>query len=136
MIPPLLLGLLVVQAPRLDSLRLTEATAFARAHRGSLVAAGAAVDEAREGLSIRRGLPNPTASYVGSDDAPRKTFMVSQSFDWLLSRGGSVGAGRAEVARARAELEGAGRDLTREVHSAFVGALAATEARRLAEAQL
>ena len=124
----------VGQSP--DSLRLPEAVAFARAHRGSLVAATAAVDEARGVLSERRQLPNPVGTYTHSTDVPRQSATVQQSFDWLLSRGGSVGAGRALVARARADLAGAGRDLARDVHAAFVGALAATEARRLAEAQL
>jgi outer membrane protein TolC len=136
MMHSLSLGLLLLQAPQLDSLRLPEATAFARAHRGSVAAAAASVDEARAGLSIRRGLPNPTASYAQTTDTPRRSVAIQQSFDWLLSRGGSVGAGRAQLTRARADLEGATRDLTREVHTAFVGALAAREARHLAEAQL
>lgn len=135
MLIPLLVGCLALQAQASDSLTLAEATAFARAHRGSVVAAAAAVDEARGALAVRRRPTNPTASYNYSDDAPRQAFSVSQSFEWLLSRGGAVSAGKAGVARAEADLEGTGRDLAREVHVAFVGALAATQVRQLAEAQ-
>ena len=78
----------VGQSP--DSLRLPEAMAFARAHRGSLVAATAAVDEARGGLSERRQLPNPTASYTHTTDLPRQSATVRSSspYAWTIAGSG------------------------------------------------
>src|SRR6478736_4497136 len=136
MLTTLLLSCLALQGQATDTLTLRAATLFAREHRASLVAASAAVDEARGDLAARRRPPNPTANYTRSDDAPRSTFTIQQSFDWLLSRGGSVGAGHAGVARAEAQLEGSTRDLTRQVHVAFISALAARRVRELAAAQL
>src|SRR6478609_7497523 len=136
MLTAFLLASLAVQGQAPDTLTLAVATAFAREHRPTLVAAAAAVEEARGALAERRRPPNPTANYTHSDDAPRSTFTIQQSFEWLLSRGSSVGAGHAGVARAEAELEGSSRDLRRDVHVAFISALAARRVRELAAAQL
>ena len=126
----------VAQHPSaVDSLRLTDALASARARRGAVVVAGAAVDEARAGLRDARALPNPTGAYTWNTDTPRQTATVQQPLDWLFRRGPSLGAAHAEVDRAEAERDRTARTLELEVRHAYYAALAATEVRRLVEAQ-
>ncbi|MEO6068411.1 MAG: TolC family protein [Gemmatimonadales bacterium] len=131
----LLLGLAQAPAPPSDSVRLSEALAFARAHRGSVVSARAALDEARAGASEAKALPNPTATMTWDQSAPRRSVGVQQSFEWLLRRPGELGAAHARVDRSRSDLSGAERDLDREVRRAFFGAIAAGRVRELAAAQ-
>ena len=134
----MLLGVLLLvaaQHPAADSLRLTDAIASARARRGAVVVAGAAVDEARAGLRDARALPNPTGAYTWNTDTPRQTATVQQPLDWLFRRGPSLGAAHAEVDRAEAERAQTARALELEVRHAYYAALAATEVRRLVEAQ-
>ena len=137
MIEPLLLivALAAPQAAPSDSLRLSDALTFGRAHRGSVLSARATVDEARAAVSETRSLPNPTGTVKWDQSAPRRAVGVSQSFDWLFRRWGQVGAARAGVDRAGAALSGSERDLDREVRRAFFGSLAASSVLELAAAQ-
>jgi cobalt-zinc-cadmium efflux system outer membrane protein len=118
-----------------DSLHLADALASARAHRGTVVAARAAIAEAHAGVRDARALPNPTGGYTFSTDTPRQTATVQQPLDWLFRRGPSLGAAHAGVDRAEADATGTDRALELEVRHAYYGALAAAEVRRLVEAQ-
>lgn len=129
------LGLAALQATPPDSLRLPEALAFARGHRGTVAAAGASMGEARAAARQLRALPNPTGSYGYNEDPPTHTVAVQQSLDWLLRRGGAASLGNATVARATADSQQTIAELEAEVRRAWYGALAVGRGRAVAEEQ-
>jgi cobalt-zinc-cadmium efflux system outer membrane protein len=130
------LGLLLLQGPVSDSLRLGDALEFARGHRGVTELARAAVEESRAGIRLARALPNPTAAYGYAESPPRHTVTLDQPLDWLLRRGPDVSAARAQVARSTADSVGASAALATDVRQAFFRALGAMRLRELSQVQL
>ncbi|MEO8634576.1 MAG: TolC family protein [Gemmatimonadales bacterium] len=126
---------LLLQAAAPDSLSLAQALTHARTHRAQLRAAGAGVAEARAGVGAASVIPNPTLGYSYTDDAPRQHLVVQQTLDWLLTRGAERRAASRAVDRAAADSALIEATLGLEIRSAFYGALAGREARRLAEEQ-
>ncbi len=126
---------LQLQATAPDSLTLAQALTHARAHRGQLRAAGAVIAEARAGIGAASAIPNPTLGYSYTQDTPRQHLVVQQTLDWLLTRGAERRAAIRSLDRAAADSAVTEAALGLEVRSAFYGAIAGREARRLAEQQ-
>ena len=126
---------LLLQSAAPDSLTLAQALTHARAHRAQLRVAGAVVAEARAGVGAASVVPNPTLGYSYTQDTPRQHLVVQQTLDWLLTRGAERRAASRALDRATADSALTEATLALEVRSAFYGAIAGREMRRLAEAQ-
>lgn len=123
------------QVPAPDSLRLPEALGFARAHRGVVVEAGAAIAEARAASRQLHAVPNPTGGYTYNESPPTHTLAFQQPLDWLLRRPAESAIGSAGIARAAADSARVLTGLDAEVRAAWYGALAVQRGRVVAAAQ-
>lgn len=126
---------LLLQASVPDSLSLVQAMTHARAHRAELRGAGAVVAEARAGIGAASAIPNPTLGYSHTEATPRQHLVVQQTLDWLLTRGAERRAAFRSLDRAAADSAVTEAAFMLAVRSAFYGAIAGREARRLAEQQ-
>jgi len=116
-----------------DSLTLDSALALARAHRGQVAVAAAMVAAARADRRAILALPNPTASYTYTGDAPRRHATIDQPLDWLLRRGSDGAAGRGGIGVALADSTRLLAEVAREARSAFYAALGTSRRLALAE---
>jgi cobalt-zinc-cadmium efflux system outer membrane protein len=121
-----------LQAPSADSLTLDAALALARAHRGQIAAAAAAVQGARADLRVAGTIPNPSVAYSHTESVPRDHATIDQPLDWLFRRGKDRAAGQAAVIGAQADSERVTQAVLREARSAFYGLLAARRIATLA----
>jgi cobalt-zinc-cadmium efflux system outer membrane protein len=121
----LLAVLQTAQTP--DTLTLQSAIERGLARRAAITAASARVTQARGALGQAGALPNPTARWSYSEDAPRQHATAEQSFEWLLARGPARDAARAGIEGALADSAQAAANTAAEIRSAFYFALA-TEA--------
>jgi cobalt-zinc-cadmium efflux system outer membrane protein len=131
----ILLGVAILLQSPGDTISLDQALDRARHARASVVAAAAAVAEARSALRTAGAVPNPTISYSRTESVPRNHLLFDQPLDWLLRRGSDRSAARAGVDRALADSSLAVAGLLREVRSAYFRARASRLAESLVRAQ-
>ena len=127
------LALVVAQVP--DTLTIDEALARARAARPRVTVASAIVERAIGAARVGAIIPNPTAQFEADDLAPTYKLTATQSLAWLPRRGADLAAGRAGIARARADSAQTLADVGRDVRRSFFGALAAQRQLELAAEQ-
>ena len=127
------LALAVAQVP--DSLTLDQALARARLARPRVVAAAAVVERATGAARLGALIPNPSAQFEIDDLAPTYKLTATQPLAWLPRRGADLAAGRATIARARADSAQTLADVGRDVRRSFFAALAAERQLVLASEQ-
>lgn len=129
----LLCALMASQAP--DTLTIDAALARAREARPRVAAAAAMVERARGTARLGALIANPTAQFEVDDNAPTSKLTVTQPLGWLARRGSDLAAGRATIARARADSAQMLADVARDVRRSFFGALVADRRLVLASEQ-
>lgn len=120
------LSIAILQSPG-DSLTLRSAVSRALATRGQVAAAAALVRRARAERRLAGQIANPSATYMYTEDPPRRHASIQQSFDWLLRRGADRSAATAGQLAAEADSAVSTAQVASDTRQAFYRALATSQ---------
>lgn len=117
----------VVMRAQSDSLTLHAAIQRALSARGQVIAAAAAVHRARAEHRLAGQISNPAATYMYTEDTPRRHASIQQSFDWLLRRGSDRSAAGANQLAAEADSAVTSAQVAADTRQAFYRVLATSQ---------